>query len=49
MHACFYGGLVDTYPSIQYVVYSDKYQSTEENDCLKRKEECLCSLARVRK
>ena len=41
-HACFYGDLVDTYkiPSIQSVVYSDKYQSTEENNCLKRKEEC---------
>ena len=47
IHACFYGGIVDTYkiPSIQNVVYSDKYQSTEENNCLKRQEECLFSLA----
>ena len=51
-HACFYGGLVDTYkiPNIQNVVYSDKYQSTEKNNnCLKRKEECLFSLAYARK
>ena len=29
-HACFYGGLVDTYkiPSKQNFVYSDEYQST---------------------
>ena len=50
-HACFYGGIVDTYkiPSIQNVVYSDIYQSTEENNCLIRKEECLFSLAHARK
>ena len=52
LHACFYGGLVDTYiiPNIQSVVlYSDKYQSTEENNGLKRKEEFLFSLAHTRK
>ena len=50
-HACFYGGLVDTYkiPSIQNVVNSDKYQSTEENNCLKWKKECLSSLAHALK
>ena len=49
--ACFYGGLVDTYKiqSKQNFVYSDEYQSTEENNCLKRKEECLFSLAHTRK
>ena len=38
---------MDTYklPSIQNVLYSDKYQSTEENNCLKRKEECFFPLA----
>ena len=50
-HACCYGVLVDTYkvPSIQNGLYSDKYQSTEENNCLKRKGECLFSLAHTHK
>ena len=46
-HACFDGGLVDTYqiPSIQNVVYSDKYQSKEGKKGFTRKEECLFCLA----